>query len=132
MQEQQKAKRFIRNDIFLILGLLAVAAVGMVYLFCFRASGNMVKVTVNGETYGTYALTQNLTKDIYTGKNGEQHNRLIIQDGKAYIETATCPDGICVAHHPVFREGESIICLPHGVVIAVISHPNSDEPDVVV
>lgn len=128
---ENKIKRFIRNDILLIIGILAVAAIGMLYLFVFRSAGNTVKVTVDGKLIGTYSLSQNITKDIYTGENNHHLNRLVIKDGKAYVETATCPDGICVSHNPVFREGESIICLPHGVVIVVVTE-NSNAPDVVV
>ena len=128
---QNKTKHLVRNDILLIVGLLTVAAIGIFYLFVLRSEGNTVKVTVDGELYGVYSLSKNVTEDIYTGENNHHLNRLVIKDGKAYVETATCPDGICVSHNPVFREGESIICLPHGVVIAVVTE-NSNAPDVVV
>lgn len=107
------------------------AAVALVYLFVFRPQGDTVKITVNGELYATYPLSQNVTKDIYTGENNEHHNRLVIQDGKAYMEIATCPDGICVEHTAIFRNGESIVCLPHGVVISVITE-DAGSPDVVI
>ena len=79
----------------------------------------MIRVTVDGEEYGTYPLSEDAEVEIRTGKNGEQLNRLVIKDGVAYVETATCPDGICAAHKPISRDGESIICLPHKVVVAV-------------
>ena len=125
------AKKHLRNDLLFIAGLLAVASIGLVYLFLFRQQGNTVKVTVNGEVYATYSLSQNITKDIYTGENNEHLNRLVIQDGKAYMETATCPDGICVDHRAVFRDGESIVCLPHRVVVSVIIQ-EANTPDVVI
>lgn len=132
MKEQESTmKHPMRNDILLIAGLLLVAAVGMVYLFVFRGRGDTVTVTVDGKPYGTYALSQNISEDIYTGENGQHHNRLVIQDGKAYMEAATCPDGICVAHSRIFRDGESIVCLPHRVVITVTTHRNTDDPDII-
>lgn len=132
MKEPKNIQKFhLRNDILLISALLIVCAVGILYLFVFRSSGNMVKVTVDGELYGVYALSEQLTEDICTGKNNEQLNRLIIRDGKAYMEYATCPDGICVAHHPIFRVGESIVCLPNRVVITVFSDGEADTPDIV-
>ena len=91
----------------------------------------MIKVTVDGELYGTYSLSQNITEDIRTGDDGSGLNRLIIKDGKAYVESASCPDGICVSHRPVFRNGESIVCLPNRVVITVITGDTSDAPDIV-
>lgn len=123
-------KHHIRNDIILIIGMLLVATIGMLYLFVFRSGGDTVKVTVDGKIYGTYSLTKNITEDIYSGKNNEHLNRLIIKNGKAYMETATCPDGICVAHKPIFRDGESIVCLPQRVVVTVITN-NTDNPDII-
>ena len=129
---QKVNKRHIRNDLILIAVLLVVAVIGGIYLFLFRGTGNCVTVTVNGEKYGVYSLSQNTTVDIYTGDDNQQLNRLVIKDGKAYVETANCPDGICSDHRAVFRNGESIVCLPHGVVITVSTDNSVDAPDVVV
>ena len=123
--QKSVSPRQVRNDIILIVGLLLVVVFLGIYLFFFRTHGNMVKVTVNGELYATYPLTQNLTEDIHTGEN--ELNRLVIREGKVFVETATCPDGICSAHRPIFRDGESIVCLPHGVVITVITDETTDE-----
>ena len=122
--------RKFRNDVFFIAGLLAVVAlIGMAYYFL-RGEGNAVTVTVDRQLIGTYSLTENRTVEIRTGENGEELNLLIIKDGKAYVETATCPDGICSAHKPISREGESIVCLPHKVVITVVSG-NQDGLDII-
>ena len=130
MKEQKSGKRvFLRGDILFIGALLAVCAVGMLYLFVFRAGGNTVRVTVDGELYGVYSLSQNASFDINSGD--DQLNKLVICDGKAYMEDATCPDGICVAHNPIFRDGESIICLPNKVVVTVITDNDTDSPDIV-
>jgi hypothetical protein len=131
-ETQAKPMRFIRNDIILIVSLLLVAALGMLYLFKFRSAGDTVRVTVDGKLYKTYSLSQDITEDIITGENGEYLNRLVIKDGKAYIERATCPDGICVDHSPIFRDGESIVCLPQRVVVTVITNNSADSPDVIV
>ena len=125
-----KAKRTIKNDIILIVCLLLVAAVGMLYLFVFRSEGNTVKITIDGKTYGVYPLSKDMTEDIYTGNNNEHHNRLVIKDGKAHMETSTCPDGICVDHSAIFRDGESIVCLPHRIIVTIITSRNSDNPDI--
>lgn len=131
-QQKSTKKRYLRNDILLIAALLLVAAIGGVYLFVFRGNGNTVTVTVDGKPYAEYALTENITKDIYTGENGEHCNRLVIRDGKAFMETATCPDGICVAHRAIFKNGESIVCIPNRVVITVTTVDSADAPDIVV
>ena len=129
MTDNRTKKHNIRNDIIFIVALLLVAAGGALYLFVFRSNGNAVKVTVDGKVVGVYSLSENIDKDITTGKNNL--NRLIIRDGKAYMETATCPDGICVSHKPIFRDGERIVCLPNRVVVTVTTK-DADGPDIVI
>lgn len=119
----------IRNDIIFVAVLLFAAVVGILYLFVFRESGNTVKVTLGGELYGIYSLSEDITEDIHTVNGGL--NRLVIKDGKAFVDSASCPDGICVAHPPVFRNGESIVCLPNKVVVTVISENDGDSPDII-
>ena len=89
-------------------------------------------VTVDGKTYGTYSLTEEVRVEIRTGKSAEELNVLVIKDGQAYVESATCPDGICAGHKPISREGESIVCLPHKVVITVYTTDTEETPDIVV
>ncbi|MBQ9151108.1 MAG: NusG domain II-containing protein [Clostridia bacterium] len=123
--------RTFRNDlIFIGVLLLVVALLGLAFFFL-RGEGNTVTVTVDGELFGTYSLSEDTTVEIRTGDDGEELNLLIIRDGVAYVETATCPDGICAAHKPISRDGESIVCLPHKVVITVTAVDDSEQPDIV-
>lgn len=118
-----------RNDLLLIGGLLLLAAALLIWLFCFRPAGANVEITIDGEHYKTFALSQEITEEIYSSEGGR--NILIIRDGKAQMQSASCPDGICVDHAPIFREGESIVCLPNRVVVTVTAE-SADGPDVVI
>ncbi|MBO5512929.1 MAG: NusG domain II-containing protein [Clostridia bacterium] len=122
--------RKFRNDLIFIIAILAVVAIGAAALFLLRGEGSAVRVEVDGTVMGTYPLSVDREVEIITGENGEELNLLVIKDGKATIATATCPDGICAAHKPISREGESIVCLPHKVVITVIGG-SGEEPDVI-
>lgn len=122
--------RTFRNDVIFIAGLLVVAVLAGLALYLFRGEGNTVTVTVDKQTFGTYSLSEDRTVEIRTGENGEELNILVIRDGEAYMETATCPDGICAAHKPISREGESIVCLPHKVVVTV-TQTDGEAPDVI-
>ena len=46
-------------------------------------------------------------------------NHLVIHDGCARIEEADCPDKLCVKQGTVSESGESVVCLPNRVVVAV-------------
>jgi hypothetical protein len=43
------------------------------------------------------------------------------------MEGASCPDQICVKHKAIYKNGETIICLPNEVFVEVES---SEEKDV--
>lgn len=113
--------------IFIAVLLALILAFGGFYILS-CGDGDTVRVTVGGELYGEYPLSQDTTVEI---RNGENLNLLIIEGGKARVETASCPDGICVSHKPISRDGESIICLPNEVVVSV-HKTETDAPDIIV
>jgi hypothetical protein len=119
-----------RNDVLFIAVLLLIVVLAGAAFFFLRGEGDSVTVSVDGKHYGTYPLHADLTLSIRTGEEGDQENLLVIRDGHAYVESATCPDGICAAHKPISREGESIVCLPHRVVITVHT-TDGEEPDII-
>ena len=124
--------RLFRNDVIFIVALLLIVSVCGFCFYFLRGEGDIVVVTVDGKEFGRYSLTKDVTVEICTGVEKEELNLLVIKDGQAHVETATCPDGICAGHKPIKREGESIVCLPHKVVITVFSTEEKDAPDIVV
>lgn len=52
-------------------------------------------------------------------REGTSYNLLSVSDGVVRMEAADCRDQICVHHRPVSRGGESIICLPHKLVVEI-------------
>lgn len=128
---KKASHKTIRNDIILVLSLLLIASIGLFYLFVLRDTGDTVKVTIGGENYGTYSLSKDIAKDIISGKNNEHHNLLIIKNGKVYMKSANCPDGLCVKHKPIFRDGESIVCLPNQVVVTISQNQKDNIVDAV-
>lgn len=122
----QNRKR--RNDLIFIAVLAAVVMLAGAGLYFLRGAGDCVTVTVDGVLCGTYPLAADTTVDIPVAAG---QNRLVIQDGAAYMDYADCPDGICAAHRPISRMGESIVCLPHKVVVTVVTAADNG-PDIVV
>ena len=47
-------------------------------------------------------------------------NILIIEDGAAWLEDADCPDKLCMHQGAIFRDRQTIVCLPHKLVVEVI------------
>ena len=128
MDNDQLKKRKTRND-FIFIGAVAFFCVfvGIAFYF-FRADGNSVSVSVNGEHYGDFSLDDSRTVEIISDGG---YNTLVIENGQAYVKEASCPDGICSSHKPISRSGESIVCLPNKVVITVNTDASEDAPDIV-
>ncbi len=53
-------------------------------------------------------------------RQGEELNVVRISNGQAMMTEANCPDLICVRMRAISHVGESVICLPHGVIVTVV------------
>lgn len=126
----QKKKR--KNDIVLAVVIILLATAGLLLFNLTKDQGDYVIVKVDGVEKYRYSLNEDVDTVIYTGKNNEGTNRLIIKDGEAYVSQANCPDKICAEHKPISNANESIICLPHRVSVEIISASSSEEPDIIV
>ena len=49
-------------------------------------------------------------------------NNVRIHDGRVDVVSANCSNQLCVAHDPVDTAGEQIVCLPHGMVVEVVTN----------
>ena len=111
-----KDKRFL-HDIILIGVMLLVSLLVWGIVKFTQKDGGYVLVKIDGELAERYSLDSDTRVEI---KTDDGHiNVLVISNGKAYIESADCPDKLCVKQHPISKAGESIICLPHKLVIVI-------------
>lgn len=60
---------------------------------------------------------------------GNSYNLLAISSSDVFMEAANCPDQICVHHIPIYGNGESIICLPHKLVVEITGGADGETPD---
>lgn len=108
-----------KNDFILIGTVIVLAAIFIVLFTLLAKKGKTVEIIVDGKTQYSYNLNDKDEIVVLTGESDEFQNTVIIDDGKVYIESANCPDKICVAHKPISKEGQTIVCLPHKLVVAV-------------
>ena len=121
---------FRKKDFILIAIFVAIAAVAaLLIMFVQRGAGAAVRITIDGVLYGEYSLSeeQSISVDEELG-----HNRLVIENGSAYMADADCPDKYCMDYKPISKGGETIICLPHKLVVEVTGVRDAQQPDVVV
>lgn len=119
-----------RNDWFLILGIVVIAACfWLVRSFVMGgASAGSVEVRIDGEIVGTYSLYEDRTEKLEYDDGS--YNVMMIKDGKVSVTEADCPDKHCIEKGEVYCENETIICLPHKLVIKVIES-DSEGPDII-
>lgn len=107
-----------KKELILILVILAAAAVGFFINYQnSRQPAVLVEVSVDGAAIASYDLNENLDT-IIEGYQGST-NRLIIQDGAAWISEATCPDKVCIHQGRITMNGELLVCLPNRVIVTI-------------
>lgn len=118
-----------KNDIFLIGALLLIGAgLFLGYRIFYRQAGGSVEITVDGKVYGNLSLSKDQELEIPSKDGGR--NILIIQDGHADMTEANCPDKLCVKQARISHQGETIVCLPHKVVVKVLEDVGESDPKV--
>lgn len=118
-----------KNDLILFAAIILLSlALFAGYRLFFYQSGDSVRITVDGAVYKTLPLEKDATLDIPGTDGGTNH--LEIKNGAAGITDADCPDKLCVHQKKIKNKGETLICLPHKVVVEVYSkQKNASEPE---
>ena len=113
-----------KRDFILIGVLLVIALAGLaVTRLLQHQSGASVTITVGGEVYGTYPLNHSSEIEISDDKG---YNKVVIENGSVHMEDADCPDQYCVQHAAIRSSHETIICLPHELVVEITGGDVSD------
>lgn len=105
-----------RNDVILVAVLIALGGALLLFLRLTRQDGGIARVRIDGETVLELPLSQDAQVEL--GEPG-RGNLLIIENGAARVERADCPDQVCVRQGAVRYNGESIVCLPHKLIVSI-------------
>ena len=118
-----------KRDIIFIGVLLVVALIAFFVVDKFiKKDGNKVVIKVEGEIVKIVNLTD--TNNIIVNGYDGGTNTVVIENGTVYMTEADCPDKICVNTGKISKIGETIVCLPHRVVVEIqgeVSQSDSDD-----
>lgn len=117
-----------KNDLMLFGVILLAALLFWGYSLITRTEGSTVVVTVDGAEFGRYSLLMERETEIVTEYGT---NTLVIAGGMATVTEADCPDGLCIGQRDIRYEGESIVCLPHKLVVTIEGGLSSEVDGVV-
>ncbi|MBQ3389862.1 MAG: NusG domain II-containing protein [Firmicutes bacterium] len=112
-----------KADIVLVLALLLVAAAAGIFMLAARDAGAEAVVVQNGKEILRMPLNED-TEEVIT--RGEDSNTVVIKDGTARVTEANCPDKVCVHTGEIRYEGQTIVCLPHKLVVKIEGGDNQD------
>jgi hypothetical protein len=141
-----------RADILLIIFFIAAAVLLQVWMLFGRREGSKLQISYDGTELYTISLEQSADAETQKfclityaetpeGKVSpavsfsaampacpadSSYNLLVIEEGTVTMEAADCRDQICVHHIPISGSGESIICLPHKLVVTVNGKQDDD------
>ncbi len=115
MKSGKKGGNSKARDIVLILALLALGLALLLFVRLGGRQGAFAVVEINGSETGRYSLSEDGVYELVDGGN-----ILEISDGRARIVEATCPDELCVKMGWIRFSGQSIVCLPHRLVVKIV------------
>ena len=94
------------------------------------AGGSLVALVHDGDGQThELPLDKDTTLEITTSLGS---NTVVVEDRAVRVVAADCPNGTCLHEQPVSEPGRQIICLPHKLVITIISDNSkeSEEPQI--
>ena len=109
----------VKADI-LVIGVIVLAAVLFFLVPYGMSQGKQegsVRILQDGELLYEYPLNEDRTISAAFGENG--YNLILINGGSVQVTDADCPDKLCVKQKSISKKGESIICLPHKLVVQI-------------
>ena len=122
----------LKRDIILVLSMVIIAAAAFLIInFAVKKDGSYEVIKVDGKVIKTLDLNSGETTIEVNGYQGGV-NKVVINDGKVSMTEADCPDELCVKTGKISRVGETIVCLPHRVVVEIKGSPDDDSIDSVV
>ena len=114
---QTTKSKYLKNDLILLGVILIISLILLPLLNLNKAKdGAKAVITVDGKEYKTISLSEDTT---FTVETEFGTNVITIKENEIYVEAADCPDKICVNHSHISHTGESIVCLPHRMIITI-------------
>ena len=115
----------------MLLMVIIAAAAFLIINFAVKKDGSYAVIKVDGNEIKTLDLNSGETTIEVNGYQGGV-NKVVINDGKVSMTEADCPDELCVKTGKISRVGETIVCLPHRVVVEIKGSQDDDSIESVV
>lgn len=106
-----------RTWIYIIVAILLLSLAASLYLWTRDAKGRIANVYVDGALVRSVDLDALTSPLRFTVETERGVNVILAEPGRIRVESADCPDKICVESGWLSDSAAPIVCLPHRVVI---------------
>lgn len=116
----------------ILIGIVLLVALGGIALNITRmstGSEQVAQIYQDGKLVQTIPLRQGYRQELRLG-GANNYNLIQAQNDRIRIAAADCPDQICVLTGWVSTAPQEIVCLPHRVVIKIVSAKPPDIDDI--
>ena len=117
-------KRALRGDLWLIAALLFAGLILSAVILCGRSEGRYAVVRMDGREIARLSLTDNQLYPIHS--DDILINMLRTGKGAVRMEEAYCPNHLCIRRGAIRHVGDSIVCLPHRVIVTIVGEDALD------
>ncbi len=117
-------KKYKKDIIIIAILLFTVLGTYFIFFLMNHKEARYVYIYKGDTLIETYSLNKNEAYDIEIDND---FNRVVINQGTVFIEDADCPDKLCVKQGKISKSGESIICLPHKVVVKISAEEREND-----
>ncbi|MBP1906866.1 hypothetical protein J2Z32_003531 [Paenibacillus turicensis] len=112
-----------RGDVIVIGLVVVIALVFLVPRWLDTSEKNhnetkVAKITVDGKLYKTVNLTEK--EQTIEVKTEDGFNTLKVHDYGIEMTDADCPDKVCLSFGFIERNGGTIVCLPHKLMVEIV------------
>lgn len=101
--------------------ILVISSVSVfAYMKFFAGSHHIAEIKQDGKVIKTVDLDKVKDgQDIRISYDTDHYNIVRIEKGRIRITDADCPDKVCVKTGWITQPGQSVICLPHKLIINI-------------
>lgn len=88
-------------------------------------------IKVDGKLYDNIHLSTNKGEKKLNIKSSSGNNSILIRDNTIKVISADCKDDLCVKQGEISKVGESIVCLPHKLIIEIKGDEKDSSSDMI-
>jgi len=127
-------KTLKKLDIIIILFLLVLSFTPQFIfskMLAINYKSTYANIKVSGKFYDNIPLSSFKGEQALIIKTKHGNNTILVKDGTIKVIDADCNDSLCVKQGLASKVGESIICLPHELIIEIKGDESDSSSDMI-